>query len=143
MPAASAACGNRLVSVSPGIGVGLEHVQLAALVEHQVHAAERVEAEQLVRAQRELLRPRGHVVRQRGRADEVGAADLVTRLEVVEVVVARHGLHDRQRLRPVLALQHGDGQVASGHVALEQYAAVVREGRHERAPAPRPPCART
>ena len=34
------------------------------------------------------------------RADEVGAADLVARLEVVEVLVARHGLDDRQRLGP-------------------------------------------
>ena len=50
----------------------------------------------------------GHV----GRADEVGAADLVARLEVVEVLVARHRLDDRQRLGPVGPLDHRHRQVA-------------------------------
>src|SRR3712207_2231376 len=43
-----------------------------------------------------------------GGADELGAPDLVAGLEVVEVLVARDGLDDRQGLGAVAALDHAD-----------------------------------
>ena len=70
----------------------------------------------------------GQIIGQLGGAHEVRAADLVAGLEVVEGLVARHRLHDRERL----AVEDRHGQVAALHVALEQHLRVVGEGRDER-----------
>ena len=89
----------------------------------------------------ELLRARGRLGRELGGADERRHADLVARLVVVEVLLARHGLDDGQRrgagpaagrLRRV-AVEHRDRQVAPGDVALEQDRGVVGEGSDHRA----------
>ena len=63
------------------------------------------------------------------------APDLVARLEVVEVLVARHRLDDRQRPRRLAgdAVEHRHGEVAAVDVVLEQHLAVVGEGGHQRA----------
>ena len=103
-PAASAACGSSDVSVRPGIALASSTVELARrLVEHQVDAREAVAAEHAVGGQRELLRARraSSAARSAGQTN-VGAADLVAGLEVVEVLVARDGLDDRAapRARP-------------------------------------------
>ena len=59
-----------------------------------------------------------------GRADEVGAADLVARLEVVAVAIGRDRLDHRQRL----VAEHADRQLAALDEALEQHPVVVAEG---------------
>ncbi len=83
-----------------GHDVGLEHRELAgALLQHQVHAGDAVAAEQPVHLERQLLRALSCLCVELGGADERRHADLVARLEVVELLFARHGLHDRQRHR--------------------------------------------
>ena len=57
MPAASAACGMRLVSVRPGIGLASSTNGCSSRVEHQVHPAEAGQPEQRVGGHRDLLRP--------------------------------------------------------------------------------------
>src|SRR5207302_4087071 len=72
-------------------GVGLEHVELPRrLVEHQVDAAEAVEPEQVVDADRQRPGSRRVLLVELRGADEVRPADLVTRLEVVGVLLARN-----------------------------------------------------
>ena len=84
--------------------------------------------------ERELLRARGVVAASSSAGhDEARAADLVARLEVVEVLLVRDRLDDRQRLRPVRPVEHRDREVAAGDVALEQHLRVVGEGGDQRA----------
>src|SRR6201996_145312 len=61
------------------------------------------------------------------RADEVGAADLVARLEVVGVAFGRDRLDDRQRL----GAEDADGELAALDEALEHHPVVVGEGGDE------------
>ena len=121
MPAASAACGSRLVSVSPGIALASStHSAPVSSLEHQVDARQAATAEQPVDVEREALCTRGQLVAELGRADERRAADLVARLEVVEVLLARDRLDDRQRL----VAEDRDRQLAAVDVALEQHLVV-------------------
>ena len=129
IPAASAAWGSRLVSVSPGIGFASSTVELARARRASgprartrgSPAAGRCAAPAPAPAR---SRPSGSSAGQ----TKLGAADLVARLEVVELVALRHRLDHRQRL----AVQDRHGQVAPVHVALEQHLRVVRERRHQR-----------
>ena len=126
-PAASAAIGKRLVSVRPGDRVHLEDLG-AVLAQHQVDPREAGAAERLVGPGRELLDEARLLVGQLGRADVLGAADLVAGLEVEEVLLARNRLDHRQGLIG----EDADGQLPALHVALEQDPVVVAEGRDQR-----------
>src|SRR4051795_1731194 len=81
-----------------------------------------------MRAQRELLGAGGNLVAQLRGTHELGTPDLVARLEVVEVLVARDGLDDRQRL----AVEDRHSEVAAVHMTLEQDAIRVGERGYER-----------
>ena len=132
MPAASAACGSRLVSVRPGIACASSTCSSPSSREDHVDAREAVAAEQPEDRDREVLRVRGDLVRQVGRAHELGLADLVARLEVVEVLLLGLRLDHRQRLHAVVVLEQRDRQLAPLDVALEQHAVVVAERRDQR-----------
>ena len=131
-PAASAACGSRLVSVRPGTALASSTDELAgAVLEHQVDPREAAAAEQLVDLERELPGARG------GRSSaELGRAD--------EVACARSRSAPRSRRSPRRAgpprrpaarssSEHRHREVAAVHVALEQDLAVVGERGDERA----------
>ena len=118
----------------PGIALASSTVSSPARrVEHQVDAGEAVTAEQPVHGERQLLRRSGRDVAHVRRTPEIGASDLVARLEVVEVVVVRDRLDERERLGAVGPVDDGDREVAAGDVALEDHARVVGEGGDERA----------
>ena len=98
--------------------VRLEHPQLAARrVEHQVDARDAAAAEQPshVAARAPARAPSASPAARPGRRTSV-RADLVARLEVVEVLVVGDRLDDRQRR----AVEDRDREVAPGDVALEQ-----------------------
>ena len=121
MPAASAAWGSRLVSVRPGIGLASSTYSSPSRVEHQVDAREAVAAEQPVGAQRSSwarsVTPSGSSAGQ----TNVGAADLVARLEVVEVLARAAPPRRPAAPRARRALEDRDGEVAPVDVALEQH----------------------
>src|SRR3954451_17200311 len=109
--------------------VGLEDGQLAGLlVEHEIDAREAAAAEQAEDVHGEPMRALGDRVAELGGADERRAADRVARGEVVEVLLARHGLDDRQRV----VAEDRDREGAAVDVALEEDLVRVRERRHER-----------
>ena len=116
-----------------GDHVQLQDVKLRAdRVEHQVDARKAGAAEQREGVQRDLPGTIGHLGFQFGRADEPGAADLVAGLEVVEVLLFRDRLDDRQRQRlSVWLLEDRDRQIATRDVSLEQHLAVIGEGGNE------------
>src|SRR4029079_8652279 len=71
----------------------------------------------------------GHLVRgQLGRAQILGAPDLVPRLVVEQVLLLRPHLYRRQRL----TIEERHRELAAVDVALEQDPVVVAEGRHQR-----------
>ena len=119
----------------PGDRVGLEHRAARPLVvEHQVDAREAVAARAAGRSRSASSCARSvDAGRQLGGADEARSADLVARLEVVEVLLLRHRLDDRQRLGPS-GPRARDRQLAALDVALEQHL-----GRRRRTPRPAPP----
>ena len=141
IPAASAACGSRLVSVSPGTDVGLEHPQLSGvLLEHQIHARDAVAAEQLVHLERELLRlwrssPRAAPRGTRTWSSRSRSATRSRRSPPRAAPPRPPAAPAARRLRTARgdALEHRHREVASLDVALEQHLAVVGERAHHRA----------
>jgi hypothetical protein len=100
--------------------------------EEVVDPGEPATAQQLVYPQRRGARAGGDVLGQVGGTGERGPPDLVAGLEVVEVLLAGHGLHHREGDRPLGTVEYRHRQVPPCHVSLDDHAEVVREGRHKR-----------
>ncbi len=115
-----------------GVGEAGDRVHLEDLrslaAEHQVDPGEPAAAERLVGAGGELLHRSGQIIAELSRADVVGPPDLVTGLEVEEVLLPRDRLDDRQGL----AVEDADRQLTALHVALEQDPVVVAERPQQR-----------
>ena len=118
MPASSAAWGSRLVSVSPGIAL-TSSTNSSPLASSSIRStrAKPAAAEQPVRASASSCARVGDSSPQLGGAHEPRAPDRVARREVVEVLLVRHRLDDRQRL----VAEHRHRELAPVDVALEQH----------------------
>ncbi len=125
-PAASAAIGSSEVSVRPGIAFASSTCGPSVAEDH-VDAAEAVEAEHVPGPQRGV-EDRALGGAEVGRADVLGAPDLVPGLVVEPVLLARPGLDRRQR-DPV---DQRDRELAALDVALEQHPVVVGERGDQR-----------
>ena len=98
-PAASAACGRRLVSVRPGDRVDLEHPGVPSSSSIRSTRAKPLQPSSSQTRTASVARARSVASSPSSAGQyERRAADLVARLEVVEVLVARDRLDDRQRL---------------------------------------------